>query len=69
VIARLNAALDGARSFEVVAREVRDDEVLVLGKLAAAGLVKMQFGAVPGDPGPRVGRFLAILERLGMLWR
>jgi hypothetical protein len=53
----------------VVAHEVRDDEVLVLGKLAAAGLVKMQFGAVPGDPGPRVGRFLAILERLGMLWR
>jgi hypothetical protein len=45
VIARPNAALDGARSFEVVAHEVRDDEVLVLGKLTAAGLVKMQFGA------------------------
>jgi hypothetical protein len=45
VIARLNAALDGARSFEVVAHEVRDDEVLVLGKLTAAGIVKMQFGA------------------------
>src|SRR5262245_25662131 len=45
VIARLNAALDGAWSFEVVAHEVRDDEVLVLGKLTADGLVKMQFGA------------------------
>jgi Rad52/22 family double-strand break repair protein len=45
VIARLNAALDGAWSFEVVAHEVRDDEVLVLGKLTAAGIVKMQFGA------------------------
>jgi hypothetical protein len=45
VIARLNAVLDGAWSFEVVAHEVRDDEVLVLGKLTAAGIVKMQFGA------------------------
>ena len=45
VIARLNAALDGAWSFEVVAHEVRDDEVLVLGKLTAEGIVKMQFGA------------------------
>jgi hypothetical protein len=45
VIARLNAALDGAWSFEVVAHEVRDHEVLVLGKLTAAGIVKMQFGA------------------------
>jgi hypothetical protein len=45
VIARLNAALDGAWSFEVVAHEVRDDEVLVLGKLTAVGIVKMQFGA------------------------
>jgi hypothetical protein len=45
VIARLNAALDGGWSFEVVAHEVRDHEVLVLGKLTAAGIVKMQFGA------------------------
>ena len=45
VVARLNAALDGAWSFEVVAHEVRDHEVLVLGKLTAAGIVKMQFGA------------------------
>src|SRR4029450_2340386 len=45
VIARLNAALDGAWSFEVRAPEGRDHEVLVLGKLTAAGIVKMQFGA------------------------
>jgi hypothetical protein len=45
VIARLNAALDGAWSFEVVAHEIRDHEVLVLGKLTVAGIVKMQFGA------------------------
>ncbi len=45
VIARLNEAFEGAWSFEVVAHEVRDEEVLVLGKLAADGVVKMQFGA------------------------
>jgi hypothetical protein len=42
VIARLNEAFEGAWSFEVVAHEVRDEEVLVLGKLAADGVVKMQ---------------------------
>jgi hypothetical protein len=45
VVARLNAALDGAWSFEVASHEIRDHEVLVLGKLTAAGIVKMQFGA------------------------
>ena len=45
VIARLNDALDAAWSFEVVSHEVREDEVLVLGRLVAAGVVKMQFGA------------------------
>src|SRR5207249_11978706 len=44
VIARLNAALDGARSFEVTHHEVREDEVVVLGKLSAEGIAKMQFG-------------------------
>ena len=44
VIARLNAALDGAWSFEVTHHEVREDEVVVLGKLSADGITKMQFG-------------------------
>ena len=44
VIARLNAALDGAWSFEVAHHEVREDEVVVLGKLSADGITKMQFG-------------------------
>jgi hypothetical protein len=68
VIACLNAMVDGARSFEVVAHEVREDEVLVLGRLAAAGIAKMRFGASQVT-GPRIGRFLTILGRLGMLWR
>jgi hypothetical protein len=44
VIARLNAALDGAWSFEVTHHEVREDEVVVLGRLSADGITKMQFG-------------------------
>lgn len=44
VIARLNEALDGAWSFEVTHHEVREDEVVVLGKLTAEGITKMQFG-------------------------
>ena len=45
VIARLNEAFDGAWSYEVVSHEIREEEVLVLAKLAAEGVVKMQFGA------------------------
>ncbi len=45
VIQRLNEALEGAWSFEIVEHEIREEEVLVLGKLTAAGITKMQFGA------------------------
>ncbi|WP_419656531.1 DNA repair protein RAD52-like [Desulfosarcina variabilis str. Montpellier] len=47
VIQRLNDALDGNWSFEVVEHRVFDelDEVMVLGKLSTHGLVKSQFGA------------------------
>ena len=38
VIARLNAALDGAWSFEITHHEIREDEVLVIGRLAAEGV-------------------------------
>jgi recombination DNA repair RAD52 pathway protein len=44
VIQRLNEALEGAWSFEIVQHEVREDDVLVLAKLSAEGLVKMNFG-------------------------
>jgi hypothetical protein len=44
VIARLNAALDGAWSFEITHHEIREDEVLVIGRLAAEGVTKMAFG-------------------------
>jgi len=44
VVHRLNQALDGAWSFEIAHHEVREDEVLILGKLTAEGITKMQFG-------------------------
>ena len=45
VIRRLNAAFDGEWSFEIVEYQQLFDEVLVLGKLSAQGIVKTQFGS------------------------
>jgi len=44
VIQRLNEALDGQWSFEIMQHEIREDEVLVLVKLTAEGITKMNFG-------------------------
>ena len=44
VISRLNEALEGEWSFEIVHHEVREEEVLVVGKLSAGPVVKMAFG-------------------------
>ena len=44
VIQRLNDALEGEWTFEVVEHRVDDQEVVVLGKLSHAGITKMQFG-------------------------
>src|SRR5512146_2851112 len=45
VIQRLNEALEGAWSFEIVHHEIREEEVVVLGKLVAGEVTKMQLGA------------------------
>ena len=47
VIARLNEAFDGHWSFEIVRHDILEErnEILVVGKLSAEGVVKMQFGA------------------------
>jgi len=44
VIQRLNEALEGAWSFEIVHHEIREEEVLVIGRLTAEGITKMAFG-------------------------
>lgn len=62
VIARLNEGLD-AWSFEVVRHEVLEEEVVVVGKLVADGVVKMHFGgsSVTRD---RTGRCVSIADDL-----
>lgn len=47
IIQRLNDAFEGAWSFEVLDHQIVEekDEILVLGKLSADGVVKMQFGS------------------------
>ena len=46
VIARLNEAFEGKGSFEILRHDILEerDEILVLGKLSAEGVIKMQFG-------------------------
>ncbi len=44
VIRRLNAAFDGEWSFEITEYQQLFDEVIVVGKLTASGISKMQFG-------------------------
>jgi hypothetical protein len=55
VIDRLNEGCD-AWSFDVVSHEVYDDEVVVLGRLTADGVVKMAFGT-QSSPATATGGF------------
>ena len=45
VIERLNEAFESQWSFEIVQHEVQQDEVIVIGRLTAEGIVKCQFGS------------------------
>lgn len=45
IIQRLNDAFEGLWSFEIVLHEIFQDEVMVLGRLTAEGVVKTQFGS------------------------
>ena len=45
VIQRLNDAFESAWSFEIVSHEIYKDEVTVIGKLTAEGIIKSQFGS------------------------
>ena len=62
VIARLNEGLD-AWSFEIVRHEVLEEEVIVVGKLNAEGIIKMAFGgsAITRD---RDGRPVSVADDL-----
>lgn len=62
VIARLNSSLE-AWSFEVIRHEILEDEVIVIGKLNAEGIIKMAFGgsAITRD---RDGRPVSVADDL-----
>jgi hypothetical protein len=45
VVARLTEAFDGDWSFDIQSYQILDEEVIALGKLAANGLIKSQFGS------------------------
>jgi hypothetical protein len=44
VIQRLNEALEGDWTFDIIEHRIEEQEVLVLGRLSHAGISKMQFG-------------------------
>ncbi len=64
VIARLNEAFGGAWSFEVMAWEILQDEVLVHAKLTAAGETKTQFGGSTITKGKESGSPISIPDDL-----
>jgi hypothetical protein len=63
VIERLNEVFEHEWSFDIVEHQVRDGEVVVLGRLTAAGITKSAFGgsAVTTD---RVGNVASIADDL-----
>lgn len=63
VVLRLNEACDEGWSFEIVEHQILDDEVVVVAKLVADGIVKMSFGGA--DIGrDRDGRPVSIADSL-----
>jgi hypothetical protein len=64
VICRLNEAFDGLWSFEVVEWKALESEVLVRGKLTAAGETKSQFGGAAITKGKETGSPISIPDDL-----
>ena len=63
-IRRLNEALEGDWSFEVVEHKVLDDEVLVLGRLTAGEVVKTDFGGSSITRGRTDGEVVCLSDEL-----
>ena len=64
VIHRLNEALEGAWSFEIVHHEIREEEVVVIGRLSAEGITKMQFGVSQVTRERESGAFVSLGDDL-----
>ena len=66
VIQRLNEVLDNQWNFTIVSHEIREDidSVLVLGKLTAPGVVKMQFGSSQLTRAKETNKIIAVGDDL-----
>ena len=66
VIKRLNDAFDGKWSFEILRHEILEekDEVVVLGKLTADGVIKTQFGCSRITRAKETGEIVSIADDL-----
>jgi len=66
IIKRLNDSFDGLWSFEIVKHEVMEDldEVIVLGRLSAGEVVKMQFGSSRITRAKETGNVISLADDL-----
>jgi len=64
VIKRLNDAIDGEWSFEIVEHIIQDDDVAVLGKLSTNGVMKMQWGSRKIGRNSRTGAIICLGDDL-----
>jgi len=66
VIKRLNDALEGAWSFEIIDHQIHENagEVLVLGKLTVGNIVKMQFGSSQITKSRQTGEAISVADDL-----
>jgi len=66
IIKRLNDSFDGLWSFEIVKHEVMDDldEVIVLGRLSAGDVMKMQFGSSRITRAKETGNVISLADDL-----
>ena len=64
VIQRLNDAFESAWSFEIVSHEIQKDEVIVLGKLTAEGIIKSKFGSSRITRARETGEMISLADDL-----
>ncbi|OGQ97422.1 MAG: hypothetical protein A2521_08530 [Deltaproteobacteria bacterium RIFOXYD12_FULL_57_12] len=64
VIERLNQAFESLWSFEIVRHEVQEDEVIVIGRLSAEGIVKTQFGSSRITRAKETGEIISLADDL-----
>jgi hypothetical protein len=64
VIQRLNDAFESAWSFEIVSHEIHKDEVIVIGKLTAEGIIKSQFGSSRITRARETGEMVSLADDL-----